>query len=78
MQMVSVKSTNISQIGYEENAVVSMNKKPQNILKVVFTSGFTYDFYDVEKEVYESLLSADSVGKYFNQNIKNQYSYEKK
>lgn len=78
MELKKVKSSNIEQIGFEENVSISLNQAPKNILRIVFTSGFTYDYYDVSKEVYEDFLKADSVGKYFHEFIKNDYIFEKK
>jgi len=78
MKMVKVKSSNIEQVGFEEKVTVSFNKKPMSILRVIFTSGYTYDYYRVPKKEYEELIEADSVGIYFHKNIKNKYDYEKK
>lgn len=77
MQLISVKSSNIKQIGYDENYRVSLNKKPIKVLRIYFTSGFIYDYYDVSKEIYESFLKAESIGKYFWEHIKDKYNYEK-
>ena len=78
MNLIKVQSTNIEQIGYEEGTRISLSQKPISILRVIFTSGITYDFYNVPKDIYEGLLDSRSVGKYFHQNIKNRYEYEKK
>lgn len=78
MELIKVKSSNIEQIGFEENVSISLNQAPINILKIVFTSGFTYDYYNVPKEVYEDFLKSDSIGKYFHKFIKNDYVFEKK
>ena len=40
------------------------------ILRITFTSGGEYDYPDVPREEYENLVSAPSVGQYFNQHIK--------
>lgn len=78
MKLITVKSSNISQIGFEEGKTISFNQRPRNILRIVFTSGITYDFYNVPKDIYEDLLDAHSIGQYFHQNIKNRYDYEKR
>jgi hypothetical protein len=77
MELIKVQSSNIEQIGFEENKSITMNQKPINILRIIFTSGITYDYYNVEKEVYEQFSQAKSVGSYFHKFIKNQYQYEK-
>ena len=77
MDLISVKSSNISQVGYDENYKLTINSRPLAILRVVFTSGFVYDYYNVPKDVYEALINAESIGKYFHANIKNDYEFEK-
>lgn len=43
-------------------------------LKITFTSGGTYIYYDVPKWKYEGLISASSAGTYFNDHIRDQHS----
>ena len=40
------------------------------VLTITFTSGKSYDYYDVPAAVYEGLITAPSAGQYFNQNIR--------
>ena len=77
MKMVSVRSSNIAQIGFEENTTLSLSSKSINILRIVFMSESIFDYYGVEKIVFEAFLKAPSVGKFFHANIKNKYEYEK-
>ena len=77
MNLVSVQSSNIDQIGFEINRMTSMNAKPINVLRIVFVSGNTFDYYNVSKQDYENFLTAESKGAYFHKIIKNVYSYEK-
>jgi hypothetical protein len=42
-------------------------------LTVTFRKGGTYSYSGVQEEVFESMKSADSVGRFFLQNIKGQY-----
>ena len=66
--MKKVESTMIAEVGYD-NA---------EILLVRFRSnGALYAYYDFPKEEYNALMSADSKGSFFNQNIRDKYSYEK-
>lgn len=44
-------------------------------LKIKFRSGTVYEYSNVEPTVYESFIHADSQGKFFNENIKNNYSH---
>ncbi len=66
MQMVSVSSSNIASIGYEDNT-----------LYIQFNSGGLYSYCNVPLSVYNSLMSADSKGKYFHAHIKDYYSYKR-
>ena len=61
MKMTEVKSSNISKIGRDEST---------STLNVMFKSGKTFSYLDVNKEEFESLLGAESVGKHFIQFIK--------
>ena len=77
MNLISVQSSNIAQIGFEINRMNSMNAKPINVLRIVFINGGIFDYYNVEKKDYENFLKAESKGAYFHKFIKNVYSYEK-
>lgn len=77
MQLISVKSSNISQLGFEKNKKLSMSAKSVNVLRVIFTNGGIYDYYEVEEETFNSFLKAKSIGSYFWKNIKDKYTYEK-
>ena len=77
MDLIAVQSSNIAQIGFESGQTNSLNAKPTNILRIVFTSGAIFDYYNVEKEDYKRFLDAKSKGQFFHKFIKNVYSYEK-
>ena len=77
MQLITVQSSNISQIGFKENITLSFGNPGQSILRIVFTNGLIYDYYNVEREDYERFLDAKSKGQYFHKYIKNVYQYEK-
>lgn len=78
MQLISVKSSTIGQIGFESNRISSMNGRPINVMRIVFTSGNIFDYYEVEKIVFEEFIKAESAGKFFHANIKDKYQYEKR
>ena len=62
-----VNSSNIMGVGYDET---------DGTLEVDFVSGGKYRYSGVEEEVYRGLMSADSVGGFFHDNIENGgYSY---
>lgn len=68
MEVKKVTSSNIDSIGYDS---------AKKLLKVIFKNGSIYDFYDVEAPVYSALMASRSLGKYFNTNIRNSYTFEK-
>lgn len=63
------ESTNI------QKAVFDSNTK---ILELTFNSGSTYVYEGVNHEIFAAFNSADSQGKYFNQNINKKYTFKKK
>ncbi len=77
MQFISVKSSTIGQIGFVADHVLALNQRPINIMRIVFTSGNIFDYYGVDKTVFEEFVKAESIGKFFHANIKDKYQYEK-
>jgi KTSC domain-containing protein len=61
MEYVSVSSSTISAIGYEEAS---------NTLGVRFHNGTEYHYFGVPQDVLEAMRSAPSVGRFFDHNIK--------
>lgn len=68
MEMISVESSNIEAVGYEEESAT---------LQVEFKNGGMYQYFDVPERVFEELRDADSVGKYLAFSIKGTYRYSK-
>lgn len=68
MQLVTVESSMIHAIGYDEE---------KRLLEIVFNSGRTYQYEDVPPEVYQGLLNAESKGRYFLGHIRDRYSYRR-
>ena len=66
MHRTPVNSSDLRSVGYE-----------QGTLEVEFKGGRIYQYFDVTEDVYEGLMNADSLGTYFNANIKNDYRCEK-
>ena len=64
-----IRSTAISRIGYSEVYEV--------LLITFLESGASYLYYGVPYEEFDNLYNADSIGRYFNQNIKGYYDVEK-
>jgi hypothetical protein len=68
MRRVSVNSSNLASIGYDEQ---------NEILEIEFNHGGVYQYYDVPTDVYDELMNASSQGKYFIANIKDNYNFKK-
>ena len=68
MEMTSVDSSNVEAVGYDEDS---------STLQVEFKGGTTYQYFDVQEEVFVGLRDADSVGKYLAARIKGSYRYSK-
>lgn len=65
IQFTPVQSSNIISVGHDGTN-----------LYVNYKSG-TYMYENVDKSVYESLLSSDSKGRFMNENIKGRYNYSR-
>ena len=68
MTRKSVESSNLRSVGYDEFLLV---------LEIEFKSGAVYRYYGVPSEVHDELINAESVGKYFNANVKSKYNFLK-
>ena len=49
--------------------------KSTKLLLITFKSGKTYTYYNVPEMVYVAFLESSSKGTYFNENIKDSYSF---
>ena len=67
MELRNVTSSNLTQVGYDNN---------RNVLRVVFATGAAYDYHNVDEQMYRHLLQSPSKGRFFHQYIKNRYNYE--
>lgn len=68
MKRLSVESSNLASIGYDA---------ANEILEIEFNHGGVYQYFDVLENVYDELMNADSHGRYFVHNIKDDYEFEK-
>jgi len=64
INMIPVTSSNIEAVGYNEQ---------NEILYVRFKGGKSYSYERVPLCTYDEFMTAESIGKFFNQFIKNQY-----
>jgi len=60
------RSSNLSRVRYDEST---------NTLEIEFHGGRVYQYFDVPAHVYEGLISADSHGTFFNEQIKGYYRF---
>ena len=67
--MTPVQSTNILSIGYKADT--------QTLIVKFRVSGQTYEYLNVPQTLYEGLLTAESKGKYINDNIRSQFNYRR-
>lgn len=68
MERIHVESSNIESIGYDADS---------ETLEISFLNGSTYQYFDVPKNLYDDLISADSQGKYLAAHIKGFYRYSR-
>lgn len=68
MKLIKVESSNIAKVGYD------IEKK---VLAIQFESGKVYDYAKVPPEVVINFLFAESLGKFFNTEIKDKYEVKK-
>jgi KTSC domain len=66
--MLPVHSSMANALGYDEE---------NQILQVEFNSGEVYQYTGVEPEIWEDLQETESIGKYFNHEIKGNYQSER-
>ena len=68
MKRQIVASSNLRSVGYDEAT---------HTLEIEFQNGRVYRYLEVPREVYEGLMKADSLGRYFNEYIRDDYPYSR-
>lgn len=71
IKMQRVFSTNLVAMGYDEN---------KRVLRVIFKGNSSYLYFNVEPEVYTTLMQSESKGKTLNESVikqKEKYKYIK-
>jgi KTSC domain len=66
MRRKPVSSSMIASVGYAART---------RTLEIEFLSGRIYQYLDVDRNTYEALLRAPSLGTFFNAHIKDEYSF---
>ena len=67
-EVLLVDSKAIKQISYD---------REKRILLVLFQNGTMYSYWKVHVRTFQRLRNSYSIGKFYNRNIKNKYSYTK-
>jgi len=65
-QWQKVNSSVIDRVGFSQNCY-------HTVLRIVFLSGRTYDYWEVPWSAFKEMIAANSVGSYYNEYIKNYY-----
>ena len=68
IQRHPVTSSDITSIGYDE---------PSQTLEIEFHATGIYRYFSVPKEIFDALLTTPSPGKFFLQNVKTKFAWEK-
>jgi len=68
VRRVPVESREIASVGYDAAT---------NVLELEFADGDVYRYYAVPRRVHQELLAAESMGRYFQSQIRDQYGYER-
>lgn len=68
MERTAVQSHEIAIVGYD---------KTDSTLEITFRRGGVYHYFKVPESLYLSLLTSESLGTYFAENVKDKFSYKK-
>ncbi|WP_235656452.1 KTSC domain-containing protein, partial [Fischerella thermalis] len=66
--MLPMNSSMANAIGYDSD---------RNILQIEFHNGAVYQYSDIDQDTWQDLHQADSIGKFFNENVRGKYQYER-
>lgn len=66
MERVQVVSSNIKEAGFDSQS---------GTLELLFSDGRIYQYFDVPESIYEQLVAAPSVGRFFHTEIRGVYRY---
>jgi len=64
----AVDSSSLESVGYDVST---------HVLEIAFRNGGVYQYEDVPPEVFEDLMAADSLGRFFTARIRPRYSYHR-
>lgn len=66
MKLETVESDVIHAIGYDDEV---------HVLEIIFNNGQIYQYRNVPRAAFEELMQAESKGKYFQENIRDEFEY---
>ena len=66
MRLDTVESDAIHAIGYDNDV---------QVLEIIFNNGSIYQYRGVPRDVYDEMLRAESKGRYFQDNIREEFDY---
>jgi hypothetical protein len=66
---IPVTSSSIASVGYRGR---------ERVLEVRFKRGAVYEYLDVPEDVFVSLLTADSMGRFFNQAVRSCFEHRRR
>lgn len=66
MERVPVSSSSIAEIGYDSNTAT---------LEIMFSDGRVYQYFEVPQAIYEDLMNAPSIGRYFHVHIRGNFRF---
>ena len=65
MRRTAVESSTMLSVGYDST---------EHVLEIEFTSGVVYQYLEVPATIFKALMDADSKGRYFNREIRDDYT----
>ncbi|GAB16798.1 hypothetical protein GOEFS_014_00400 [Gordonia effusa NBRC 100432] len=68
MRRNPVSSSSLASVGYDETT---------RTLEVEFNSGSAYQYFDVPMSTYTELTTADSIGRYFVEHVRDAYRHRR-
>jgi hypothetical protein len=68
MNRIALDSRTLATAGYDD---------PSATMELEFVEGRVYRYFVVPRSVFDALLSADSIGRFFQENIRDVYPYER-
>jgi len=73
MEREAVESSQLASVGYDvEKQILEIEFKGRTD-----TSGGIYQYFEVPQHVHHDLMHAESIGRYFGQNVRGKFNFDK-